>query len=300
MKRFYSHGKLLLTSEYLVLDGALALAIPTKFGQDLTVKTTREPIVIWKSLDKNGKPWFSSEFSIENNRLILSSESNDYSKRLLQILASVLKLNPHFIGNHGFDVTTSIDFPRDWGLGTSSTLINNIAQWAHIDAYQLLELTFGGSGYDIACAQNNTPITYQLGKTRQVTPVRFNPPFKEQLYLVYLNKKQNSRDSIATYKKRSISPHDIEKATGLTQMILFCQDFNVFCSLIDEHENFIGSILNVTLIKERFFSDFQGSIKSLGGWGGDFILVASEDNPSTYFKKKGYDVIIPFTQMILN
>ena len=37
-QNFYSNGKLLLTAEYLVLDGAKALALPTKFGQDLEVK----------------------------------------------------------------------------------------------------------------------------------------------------------------------------------------------------------------------------------------------------------------------
>ena len=30
---FYSNGKLLITGEYVVLDGAKALALPTKFGQ---------------------------------------------------------------------------------------------------------------------------------------------------------------------------------------------------------------------------------------------------------------------------
>ena len=35
---FYSNGKLLITGEYVVLDGAKALALPTKFGQSLVVK----------------------------------------------------------------------------------------------------------------------------------------------------------------------------------------------------------------------------------------------------------------------
>ena len=37
-KTFYSNGKLLITGEYLVLDGAKALALPTKYGQYLTVE----------------------------------------------------------------------------------------------------------------------------------------------------------------------------------------------------------------------------------------------------------------------
>ena len=39
---FYSNGKLLLTGEYLVIDGAKALAIPTQKGQSLSVKETEE------------------------------------------------------------------------------------------------------------------------------------------------------------------------------------------------------------------------------------------------------------------
>jgi len=54
MSTFYSNGKLLLTGEYVVLDGALSLAIPTQFGQSLTVKEINAPKLIWKSLDKNG------------------------------------------------------------------------------------------------------------------------------------------------------------------------------------------------------------------------------------------------------
>ncbi len=46
---FYSNGKLLLTGEYLVLDGAKALALPTKMGQNLQVVTHDKPTISWKS-----------------------------------------------------------------------------------------------------------------------------------------------------------------------------------------------------------------------------------------------------------
>ena len=39
---FFANGKLLLTSEYLVLDGAKAFAIPTKKGQSLHVEITEK------------------------------------------------------------------------------------------------------------------------------------------------------------------------------------------------------------------------------------------------------------------
>ena len=57
---FYSNGKLLLTGEYLVLDGAKALAIPTKFGQDLLVEPIQEPELIWASFTNTGDCWFEA------------------------------------------------------------------------------------------------------------------------------------------------------------------------------------------------------------------------------------------------
>lgn len=281
------------------MDGALALAVPTKFGQDLTVKEINEPKIYWKSLDENRTIWFSAEFLLNENSIELVSDKNVFSERLLQILKAVPKLNPKAFVKNGFEVTTSLNFPRNWGLGTSSTLINNIAQWLSIDAYELLELTFGGSGYDIACAQNNTPITYSLKNNRQVSQIHFDPCFKEQLYFVYLNRKQNSRDSISTYKSKHISKKAISGATELTNKIIACHDFDLFLKLLEEHENLIASILNIKTVKEDLFSDFSGGIKSLGGWGGDFILVASKVNPLSYFIRKGYETIIPYSEMVL-
>jgi mevalonate kinase len=50
-KTFYSNGKLLITGEYLVLDGAKALALPTKFGQNLTVEEGANQEISWTSHD---------------------------------------------------------------------------------------------------------------------------------------------------------------------------------------------------------------------------------------------------------
>ena len=61
-KKFYSHGKLLLSGEYVVLDGALSLAIPTKYGQSLIVEQTEKLILNWKSFDENKTVWFQIHF----------------------------------------------------------------------------------------------------------------------------------------------------------------------------------------------------------------------------------------------
>ena len=53
MKKFYANGKLLLTGEYLVMNGAKAVALPTNKGQSLSVKyrPSNNPKLYWKSYD---------------------------------------------------------------------------------------------------------------------------------------------------------------------------------------------------------------------------------------------------------
>ncbi|MFK7833650.1 MAG: GYDIA family GHMP kinase [Winogradskyella sp.] len=302
---YRSNGKLLLTAEYAVLDGANALAIPTKYGQSLNVVANHSHVINWKSYDELDKVWFEDVYAIKNTSTlhVTSVLNNDISKRLIAILKAAQKLNPEFLAsNQGYDVTTHQDFNRLWGLGTSSTLINNIANWANVDAYQLLEQTFGGSGYDIACAQNDSAITFQLHTEPSplVNTVNFKPNFKQQLYFVYLNQKQNSRDGISAYKTLAkISPSIISDLNAITAAMVACQSLSEFQSLMVQHETIISNLIEQKPIKTQLFSDFDGAIKSLGAWGGDFILVASQNNPSDYFTDKGFETVISYLDMVL-
>ena len=70
-------------------------------------------------------------------------------------------------------MNTHLEFPRDWGLGSSSTLINNVAQWAQVDPFELHFKVSNGSGYDIACAKRRYPIVYSTQNQIQ-TIIRFN------------------------------------------------------------------------------------------------------------------------------
>jgi len=305
-KTYRSNGKLLLTGEYVVLDGAKALAIPTTYGQSLSIEENTSSSIVWKSYNELNNIWFEDEFLIKEGAKKLNLRAKNYtdvSKRLIQILKATQSLNSEFLNsNKGYTITTQQDFNRLWGLGTSSTLINNIANWAKVDAYKLLEKTFKGSGYDIACAQNDTPITYELipGQKPLVKTADFNPIFKSQLYFVYLNQKQNSRDGIANYKKNAkVDSKIIEEVNLITEAIVNCDSLSEFKSLINRHEDIISNLIQLKNVKSRFFKDFNGAVKSLGAWGGDFVLVTSEDDPKSYFNSKGFDIIIPFEDMIL-
>ena len=198
MEKFYSNGKLLISGEYAVLDGALSLALPTKFGQSLEVSVLDVPVLIWESFSCDKQLWFQAEIQLGKLKE-LSSESK--LSTLQKILLSAQELNPEFLKDgKGAFVQTFLTFPTEWGLGTSSTLINNIASWAKVDAFALLQNSFGGSGYDIACAQNDTPVQYQIiENTPTVTEVEFSPQFIDDIYFVYLNQKQDSKEGIQLY-----------------------------------------------------------------------------------------------------
>ena len=66
-----------------------------------------------------------------------------------------------------------------------------------------------------------------------------------------------------------------------------------------EHENIIASATLQEPIHQSFFSAYsEGKIKSLGAWGGDFILVTSKNNDLGYFKNKGYNTILKLSDLV--
>src|SRR6478609_1919746 len=92
---FYSNGKLLITGEYLVLNGAKALALPTKFGQSLEVSTIVEKKILWRSLDSDKSIWFETELTFEE---IISGkdfeEEHPIKHTLVEILHQANLQNP--------------------------------------------------------------------------------------------------------------------------------------------------------------------------------------------------------------
>ena len=51
---------------------------------------------------------------------------------------------------------------------------------------------------------------------------------------------------------------------------------------------------------EYLLREYDGEIKSLGAWGGDFILASALDkNPTDYFKSKGFNTVLNFNELAL-
>lgn len=302
MKTFRSNGKLFLIGEYIVMDGAKAFALPTKFGQCLFVEDSSEKSnqIIWSAYKADDSLWFEVQFQLDSLE-ILSTTNQKLANSLQNILIQAKSLNPDFFNSNNFyTCKTKLEYPQEWGLGSSSTLIDLISQWIEINPFLLNQLTFNTSGYDIACAHHNKPILYTNQPQIEVEELDLNWDFKDKLFFVYLNQKQDTQAVVGNHYKNK--PKDWGLINDLSQLVLDATKVDNLTDLefiLDEYQDRLGAFMQIPQPKELYFSDYEGSIKSLGAWGGDFVLVTYREGMETYFKEKGYDTIIPFTEIIL-
>lgn len=306
MEHFKANGKLLISGEYAVLDGALALAIPTKLGQSLEVNYsephTENPKLAWNAFLHDESLWFSAEFDLRSFDILLSPDPK-LAEKLKELFQAIRKLKPDFLRTESRNVQckTRLEFPKDWGLGSSSTLVYLLAQFAKVDAFALNELTFQTSGYDIACASANSPIFYQnTPKERRVEAIEFQPKFADQLYFVHLNQKQDTQISVSkNYKDLPTDCDWLNGISALTYNLSQVETREEFEVILNLHEEMISSKLGLEKVKEQYFSDYEGSVKSLGAWGGDFVLITERPNCKAYFRKKGFQTILRFHDIFL-
>ncbi len=306
MIKFHAHGKLMLTGEYLVLQGARALALPLNLGQSLEVTTIDDEngMIHWDAYTPKGF-WFASIFS-KHDFTVHASDDMDKADNLSRIFKAIKSLNPNILEDaNDYFFTTRLEFDKDWGLGSSSTLISLLAQWADVNPYEVLRQTMGGSGYDIACATASKPITYKLVNGEPIVEeIDFKPAFSEKLYFVYQGHKQSSGKEVKSFKERAKSSDftsEVSEISRISESLMKVTSFDDFCSLLTHHETIMSRVLEQPPLKSHY-SDFQGVIKSLGAWGGDFFLAAtelSEKEVKDYFCKKGLNVVIKYDDIVL-
>ena len=264
----------------------------------MTTKQTRKSDLHWFAYDMDGNEWFKAQISLMDFSPVKTTD-DEKALYLQKLLKGAVRLNSEFLSKwNGFDVKTYLEFPKDWGLGSSSTLIYLVAQWADVNPLLLHFQVSEGSGYDAASAGADLPITYQMiDDTINYTEIEFRPVFGEHLYFVSLNQKQSSPDAVKHYLKNTKGRKSLAKEqTEITQAILKCNSLNKFIDLIDRHEQLVSDHVGLERVKDKYFSDFDGGIKSLGAWGGDFVLVACKGgltSMKTYFSN---NLIIYFVQ----
>ena len=304
--RYYSApGKFLITGEYLILEGAEGLALPLKAGQSLKIELIDDKgsQLVWTAVSPEGE-WFSGTFRLPSFDFETVTDES-FAERLVEILKTVRYLNPGFLLSGSYQVKTVLDFNPEFGFGSSSTLIANLARWADVDAFELQRLTFKGSGYDIAVALEGKPIVFKLRQTKPVYhSVKFNAPFSNNIYFVYLGKKRRSLEAVKQFKETAVfSRADIDTVTTITREIINSGSLQQFEKLLKEHELLMSKILKTPTIGRQLFNSYTGGVvKSLGAWGGDFVLVTSQQKPEEFkqeMNQRGFKTIYCFDELVM-
>lgn len=298
--RIFSPGKLLLTSEYVVLDGALALAVPTRPGQELffdEISDCRSEIH-WQAAHE-GKPWLNAVINYAD-WTVKRTNLPEAAAFILKTLKAVQERSSVRLQHtSSYTLSTNLQFPADFGLGSSSTLMNNLADWAQIDAFDLNETVLGGSGYDVAVAKEKKPILYQLNANgRQVTTVDFAPPFQDDLIFIHLNQKQDSREGIRHYRSKEKPLELIEEFSAITRRALAAESLAEFSSLMMQHEQKLSAFLAMPTVSQNHFQDCPSFVKSLGAWGGDFVMSSIFPGFRDYFSAKGFETVLQWKPLI--
>jgi hypothetical protein len=83
--------------------------------------------------------------------------------------------------------------------------------------------------------------------------------------------------------------------------MIHAHDLQTFNKVLRNHENVVARALNYPKVKDLYFSDFWGEVKSLGAWGGDFAMVTSDrafSETLDYFSDRNFSTLIPFSEII--
>jgi mevalonate kinase len=307
IKRYYANAKLLISGEYLVLSGAEALAVPLKMGQWLEVGIIggeERPHLKWQAWVL-GREWFTATILLPEMEIMESSDPL-MASRLVKIFNEIIKMNSEmFEPRKSYSFSTVSSFDHNWGMGSSSALVANLARWAMIDPFDLFYRLNTGSGYDVAAALAKGPILFSTHSHRvKIAPVSFQPVFHQQIFFVYRGQKQNTEQSLYEYGGL---PEPTSQQIGMisyfTDELLHTRHLKHFMHIVSEHESFISNYLGRKTVKQEYFSDFIGEIKSLGAWGGDMMMAVSElprDYIRTYFQTKGIQTLFDFHTLILS
>lgn len=313
MKSFWSPGKLMISGEYLVIQGAKALALPTVLGQSLSFSYNsrrKAHRVNWESKVQGNITWYSNQFLISEDFKPAEQAQSSRTLFIRSLLKAIHELQPDFFEQPGvYNFKTLMDFDPGWGLGSSASLISNLALLTQIQPFELLFRSYlnKGSGYDVAVSYMGSPLMYHIEEEvyHWAEPIDLKwKPFAKKCKLVYLNRKQDSNLEVTRFKSRwkPTEKHNvIEEISAISEQLPLVTEYNVFQDLLAQHELIMAEVLKKKCIKEQLFADFDGTVKSLGAWGGDFILVCPnlpEPYCENYFFEKGYHVIIDFSKMI--
>jgi hypothetical protein len=212
-----------------------------------------------------------------------------YAARGVMVLLFREPLYRQFWNERWGRVTTQLEFNRNWGWGSSSSLIDLIAQWTGLDPMELHFETSEGSGFDVACARAGGAIAYQKTGPRSAiwNSVASAHWPHEHFGLVYLGGKQDSQREVTKIRREPLAS-ELDAISALSRHLASSKDAEAWSRAIDELEDRTASWLRMERVQNRF-PGVRATIKSLGAWGGDFALAVAQDPEDLkYFPLNGH------------
>ncbi len=292
---YQASGKLLLFGEYLVVKGCQCLSVPLSVGQSLLVSAFKEKGILWRCFEFE-QCWLEVHFSEALD--IIQTTDLPKAKRIQKLLLFIRKRRPQ-LRMSALSFKFNLNFDRQFGLGTSSTLISLLSQWSEVDAYELLEYSFGGSGYDIAAATASGPFLYAI-EERKIKDIRLPPAITEKLLFVYTGRKQESAQEVKRFKHHKTEKSQIAQMNKIVKKAVHSMRIEEWESLIQESELLLSGILAQKPVQQMYFRDYPYYIKSLGAWGGDFAMATCRDAvvARKYFETKGKRQVFTYNELI--
>lgn len=282
MKSYFSHGKVLLAGEYAVLSGVEALALPVRAGQwqhvwEMPAKGVSK--LVWQSKDADGSVWF--ECRVDTDIMHISETNNQASAdTLLRLLMHIKDQKAELFLHKNIRIETECEFNRSFGLGSSSTLVCNLAKWSGVDAQELQQRVFGGSGYDVAVGNLGRPLVYWLENNESNWSAWQLPAdFTQNWFLAFPGEKQNSRESLSSVKtqleKMSSDIALLQQMNACIQAIKTPRSLPMLEAMLEMWQALLSQRLDLPRPYETLgVSPVKGGLcKYLGAWGGDVLLI---------------------------
>jgi|GEM_PF-2498310 len=299
---YHSNGNLLLTGEYLISQGAEAIALPLKKGHTLAVKPIHGKNILWESV-YNHETEIKVRFTSDDFQIIQTDNENS-AKFIQQVLSKAMDYLPSLSQLPGYHVKAYHDYPEFLELGCESALIANIANWFNINPYRFTRDISPGLEHGIACARSNKPILYQLtNKYPDYREINLNLPFKEKIYIVYIDHNSDLSDR----GKQTQEFHDhhevLPKIREINKRIIQSRSLEAFENILLEHDNLLAGLLKEQRLQERIFQEFPGLIKPLNEWNGELNLVTwkgEKNELEEYFAPYNIQTIFSWDELVKN
>lgn len=268
----------------------------------MKVNETNGAELDWITHDANGKKWFSCKLNLIDFKIEKTTDE-DKAQFIQSLIRSSVQLNSDFLSKwKKYKVVSQLEFDPEWGFGSSSTLITNLANWAELSPFELFFETQNGSGYDVATAMAEEAVLYQKDeKELSFEQFEWSNELLKSIYVYYQGHKQNSEEAVKSWSaNKNWKSGDVDRISKISEELADCDKVDIAIELFREHDQILSRILSQPALQEEY-PDYKGVIKPLGAWGGDFAMAMHPDTGYTenYLKDKGIETYFLLKDIVL-